>query len=102
MITHDIINMGLQSVKKDLTNPVSVAIIDDAIEDIKKHGELEKEHALTINLFNEANEKLNTLERDVKRYFELDSLPSEELNGYDYDKWSALKDKLKKVGGEDV
>ena len=42
MITHDITIMGLQSVKKDLDNPVSVAIIDDAIEDIKKHGELLK------------------------------------------------------------
>lgn len=39
---HDIIIMGLNSVKKDLTNAVSVAIIDDAIEVIKKHDELLK------------------------------------------------------------
>ena len=95
MITHDIIIMGLQSVKKDLTNPVSVAIIDDAIEDIKKHGELEKEHALTINLFNEANEKLNTLERDVKRYFELCSI---ECKDYSSDEYYVLQDKLMKAG----
>ena len=77
MITHDITIMGLQSVKKDLDNPVSVAIIDDAIEDIKKHAELE---------------------RDVKRYFELCSI---ECKDYSSDEYYALKDKLMKVGKEE-
>ena len=81
MITHDLVIMGLEVIKKNSTNKVDIAIIDDAIKLIKRGGEVE---------------------RDVKRYFELESLPSEEFNGYDYDKWSALKDKLKKVGKEDV
>lgn len=81
---HDIIIMGLNSVKKDLTNAVSVAIIDDAIEVVKAHAELE---------------------RDVKRYFELNEQAREKWgNGID-DKeayeLTQLHIKLSKAGEEE-
>lgn len=95
---HDIIIMGLNLVKKELTNAVSVAIIDDAIEVVKAHAELEKEHKLSIKLFNTANEKLNSLEIDVKRYFEL-LYKNCEL--HEIDEYYDLQEKLSKAGKEE-
>lgn len=80
---HDIIIMGLNSVKKDLTNAVSVAIIDDAIEVVKAHAELE---------------------RDVKRYFELRAIlrcAPEELSVDKIKEFDTLNDKLWEVALKD-
>ena len=40
MITQDIIIMGLESIKKNSTNKVDIAIINDAIKEIEKYEEL--------------------------------------------------------------
>jgi len=78
MITHDLVIMGLEVIKKNSTNKVDIAIIDDAIELIKRGGEVE---------------------RDVKRYFELDNKHGCTLR--DIDEWLDLERKLMKVGNEE-
>lgn len=79
MITHDLVIMGLEVIKKNSTNKVDIAIIDDAIELIKRGGEVE---------------------RDVKRYFELFRNATWEKG--EFDEYAALINKLKKVSEEDV
>ena len=83
MITHDLVIMGLEIIKKNSTNKVDIAIIDDAIKLIKRGGEVE---------------------RDVKRYFELvEKTMSYVILGREdeCDEVERLKDKLMKVGKED-
>jgi hypothetical protein len=82
MITQDLVIMGLEVIKKNSTNKVDIAIIDDAIELIKRGGEVE---------------------RDVKRYFETRNklktiLPSVK----DITEFWELEERLEKVGNEDV
>lgn len=82
-ITNSIVIISLQTLKKDITNKVAIAMIDEAIEIIKKHEELEK---------------------DVKRYFELiwvfknTMWVCEEDSKPYLDEYTALKEKLQKVG----
>lgn len=88
MITHDLVIMGLEVIKKNSTNKVDIAIIDDAIELIKRGGEVE---------------------RDVKRYFELSHNPKTNTNPSEmrpYIEWAEeLTDLelhiLSKVGNEE-
>lgn len=74
MITQDIIIMGLASIKKNTTNKVDIAIINDAIKEIKKYIELV---------------------RDVKRFMELYNPPQPD------DEYDILRVKLSKVGKEE-
>lgn len=74
MITQDLVIMGLEVIKKNSTNKVDIAIIDDAIKLIKYGGELK---------------------RDVKRYFELEQTHCEL---HEIDEYYDLYEKLSKVG----
>ena len=62
--------------------------------------EMKREHTLTIKLFNSANEKLNSLERDVKRYFELVSNILD-LSQNGIEEYRVVSHRLKKVGKEE-
>lgn len=74
MITQDIIIMGLESIKKNTTNKVDIAIINDAIKEIEKYIELV---------------------RNVKRFMELYNPPQPD------DEYDILRVKLSKVGKEE-
>jgi hypothetical protein len=89
-IAHKTSVIALNLIKKDLTNKVSIAMIDDAIKIINEAEATEK--------------RLQDLERDVKRYMELvEKIDYNEQNYSNFtmeeiNEGTLLEKKLSKVG----
>jgi len=108
-IRHKTSVISLNLIKKDLTNEVSIAMIEDAIKIIKEAEATEKEledtkYQLSVVKDNalKIQNQLVELQRDVKRYYDIrTSCPK----GMSIDDWKeerlALEIRLAKVGKEE-
>ena len=104
-IRHKTSVISLNLIKKDLTNEVSIAMIEDAIKIIKEAEATEKEledtkYQLSVVKDNalKIQNQLVELQRDVKRYFELDNRYVFLLTEDEQIESNKLRDKLSKVG----
>jgi len=86
-IRHKTSVISLTLIKQDLTNKVSIAMIDDAIKIIKQAEATEKAY--------------QELQQDVDRYFELDNSDEDNLSGHEIIEWIELGKKLSKVDIEE-
>ena len=78
-----------------------INVIEELEKAQKELEELKREHVLTVKLFNSANEKLNSIERDVKRYFEILLDKNELENRKGHQELNVLETKLSKAGKEE-